>query len=113
MVTHTGVFDENSETFHYNNGDYYCEDFKIEDYYASSGETIEIELSSDDFDPELSLRRYSEDDISLEDTGKRSVLPARITFEVADNCEASDYVIGVTSTTPEEVGDYELTYRKV
>ena len=75
------------------------------------GDTVEIELSSDDFDPFLMVDGDTQnDDI---DGGECSTLPARITFTVTDDSEAHDYLLSVTTTSLEKVGNYKLTYRKV
>ena len=111
MITHNGVLDKNSSSEKSDGNIYYSENIWVPKAKYVLGDTVEIELSSDDFDP--SLFASDADCNEHEDTGKRSVLPARITFTVADDSEAHDYLLSVTTTSPEKVGNYKLTYRKV
>ena len=111
MVTHNGVLDENSENIA-GVGDppQYAENIGIPEGMYAPGDTVEIELSSDDFDPFLMVDGDTQND---DDSGECSTLPARITFTFAEGDERNEYLITVAVLNEGETGKYKLTHRKI
>lgn len=101
----TGSLSEEDETL--DEGEFFDE-FEFE---AEEGQTVVIDLLSDDFDTYLYLSSSLDEDFDIQNDDYRDLTTrSQIEFTVP---ESGNYVVGVTSYESDEMGDYTLTFSTV
>ena len=104
IITIEGRLDENSEIFE--DGNYY----DVHVFKGKAGETLIIEVRSDEFNPALILVSVDSDyEVIATDSGSKTSNYAKITTTIS---KTGTYIITVLSKQTREGGSYKLTRRQ-